>query len=95
MVNVCFSLTGAVINTSALFTYDSEYLLDTYFYVPRHDQSFVPVFSVPENPDDPLTNQAAEICSGEGSQFCRYVKKSTNSISRKVGRFSKIRQKTV
>ncbi|KAM4528244.1 sushi domain-containing protein 2-like [Odontesthes bonariensis] len=67
-----FGASWAVINTSALFTYDSEYLLDTYFYLPRHDQSFLPVFSVPENPDDPLTNQAAEICSGEGSQFCRY-----------------------
>ncbi|XP_072228345.1 sushi domain-containing protein 2-like [Leuresthes tenuis] len=67
-----FGASWAVINTSALFTYDSEYLLDTYFSVPRHDQSFVPVFYVPENPDDPLINQTAEICSGEGSQFCRY-----------------------
>lgn len=67
-----FYLSGAVLNTSALFTYDSEYLLTTFYYEPRHDKSFVPVFSVPENPDDPLTDQAAEICSGEGSQFCRY-----------------------
>ncbi|KAM9735093.1 sushi domain-containing protein 2-like [Menidia menidia] len=67
-----FGASWAVINASALFTYDSEYLLDQYYHAPRHDPSFSPVFSVPENPDDPLTNQAAEICSGEGSQFCRY-----------------------
>lgn len=73
---MCFScLTGAISNESALFTYDSEYLLDTYYYAQRHDHSFVPAFSVPENPDDPLDNQASEICSGEGSQFCRYEKK--------------------
>ncbi|XP_017265981.1 sushi domain-containing protein 2 isoform X2 [Kryptolebias marmoratus] len=67
-----FGASWAVLNTSALFTYDSEYLLNTYYYKPRHDDNFVPVFSVPEDPDDPLTGQAAQICSGEGSQFCRY-----------------------
>ncbi|XP_044030297.1 sushi domain-containing protein 2-like isoform X1 [Siniperca chuatsi] len=67
-----FGASWAVYNKSALFTYDSEYLLDTYYYGPRHDLSFVPVFSVPESPDDPLANQASEICTGEGSQFCRY-----------------------
>ncbi|XP_054896694.1 sushi domain-containing protein 2-like isoform X2 [Poeciliopsis prolifica] len=67
-----FGASWAVENTSALFTYDSEYLLNTYCFVPRHDPNFLPVFSVPEDPDDPLNTQAAEICSGEGSQFCRY-----------------------
>ncbi|XP_038589592.1 sushi domain-containing protein 2-like isoform X1 [Micropterus salmoides] len=67
-----FGASWAVKNNSALFTYDSEYLLDTYYYGTRHDFSFLPVFSVPESPDDPLANQASEICSGEGSQFCRY-----------------------
>lgn len=71
LIRVCFCPTGAVENISALFTYDSDYLLNTYFFAPRHDPSFIPVFSVPENPDDPLNNQAAEICTGEGSQFCR------------------------
>lgn len=64
--------TGAVTNKSALFTYDSKYLLDTYYFSPKHDDRFIPVFSVPDRPDDPLSNQASEICSGEGSQFCRY-----------------------
>ncbi|XP_051269108.1 sushi domain-containing protein 2-like [Dicentrarchus labrax] len=67
-----FGASWAVYNESALFTYDSEYLLEEYYYGPRHDLHFVPVFSVPESPDDPLASQASEICSGEGSQFCRY-----------------------
>ncbi|XP_061590171.1 sushi domain-containing protein 2-like [Cololabis saira] len=67
-----FGASWAVDNTSALFTYDSEYLLEMYYFVPRHDTSFIPVFFVPESPDDPLNNQAAVICSGEGSHFCRY-----------------------
>ncbi|KAL7376656.1 hypothetical protein ABVT39_012807 [Epinephelus coioides] len=67
-----FGASWAISNKSALFTYDSDYLLNTYLYYPRHDHTFIPVFSVPESPDDPLANQAAEICSGEGAQFCRY-----------------------
>ena len=68
-------LTGAVYNASALFTYDTQYLLDTYNYAPRHDHTFIPVFSVPVSPDDPLGEQASEICSGEGARFCRCTKK--------------------
>lgn len=71
-LTLSFCLTGTVENKSALFTYDSEYLLDTYLYSPRLDPSFIPVFFVPENPDDPLASQASKICTGEGSQFCRY-----------------------
>ncbi|KAM4634094.1 sushi domain-containing protein 2-like [Polymixia lowei] len=67
-----FGGSWAITNDTSLFTYDSEYLLDTYFHVPRHDPSFVPVFSVPDNQDDPLAQQASEICSGEGSLYCRY-----------------------
>uniref|UniRef100_A0A3Q3JPF9 Sushi domain containing 2 n=1 Tax=Monopterus albus TaxID=43700 RepID=A0A3Q3JPF9_MONAL len=67
-----FGASWGVSNDSALFTYDSEYLLDTYYHAPGHVDSFIPVFFVPESPDDPLANQASEICSGEGSEFCRY-----------------------
>lgn len=67
-----FGASWAVHNSSALFTYDSEYLLETYYHASRHDPSFFPEFSVPESPDDPLSSQATQICSGEGSQFCRY-----------------------
>lgn len=70
---VVFSLclAGAISNASALFTYDSEGLLDTYYHAQRHDTSFLPVFSVPEDPNDPLANSASTICAGEGSGFCR------------------------
>ncbi|TKS84488.1 Sushi domain-containing protein 2 [Collichthys lucidus] len=67
-----FGISWIVENKSALFTYDSEYLLDTYLYGQRLDPSFIPVFFIPENPDDPLASQASKICTGEGSQFCRY-----------------------
>ncbi|XP_073334085.1 sushi domain-containing protein 2-like [Pagrus major] len=67
-----FGASWTVLNKSALFTYDNQYLIDNYLDAPRHDPSFIPVFTVPENPDDPLANQASEICTGEGSQFCRY-----------------------
>lgn len=66
-----FCVAGAISNESALFTYDSEILLNTYYYVSRHDNSFVPVFSVPKSPDDPLANQTYEICTGEGAEYCR------------------------
>lgn len=67
-----FGASWAISNESSLFTYDSVYLLDEYFYAPKHDPAFIPVFSVPDHPDDPLLNQASRICVGEGSQFCRY-----------------------
>ncbi|XP_061553996.1 sushi domain-containing protein 2 [Phycodurus eques] len=67
-----FGASWAVSNESALFTYDSKYLLDTYYNSPRHDPDFIPAFSVPENPDDPLYDVASDVCSGAGSQFCRY-----------------------
>lgn len=71
----CFFVTGAISNNSALFTYDTAHLLDTYYYSPRHDHTFIPVFTDPANPDDPLSDQASEICTGEGSQFCKYDRK--------------------
>ncbi|XP_037341487.2 sushi domain-containing protein 2 [Pungitius pungitius] len=67
-----FGASWAISNESALFTYDSEILLNTYYYSSRHDSSFVPVFFVPESPDDPLANQAREICTGDGAEYCRY-----------------------
>ncbi|KAM3874287.1 sushi domain-containing protein 2-like [Diretmus argenteus] len=67
-----FGRSWAISNETSLFTYDSEYLLDTYLHAAGHDSSFVPVFSIPDNPDDPLANEASEICSGEGSLYCRY-----------------------
>ncbi|XP_075901129.1 sushi domain-containing protein 2 [Nelusetta ayraudi] len=67
-----FGASWAISNASALFTYDSKGLLDTYYHAQRHDTSFLPVFPIPEDPNDPLANSASTICAGEGSDFCRY-----------------------
>uniref|UniRef100_A0A7N8WP74 Sushi domain-containing protein 2-like n=1 Tax=Mastacembelus armatus TaxID=205130 RepID=A0A7N8WP74_9TELE len=48
-----FGASWAISNVSALFTYDSDYLLDTYYHAPRHEHSFIPVFFAPESPEDP------------------------------------------
>ena len=66
------SITGAILNTSSLFTYDSEHLLNTYLRAPKHDPDFNPAFSAPEDPGDALLVQASKLCSGEGSTYCRY-----------------------
>ncbi|XP_020340683.1 sushi domain-containing protein 2 isoform X1 [Oncorhynchus kisutch] len=67
-----FGASWAILNESTLFTYDSEHLLNSYLHAPKHDASFRPVFSIPEDPNDPLGSQASELCSGEGSLYCRY-----------------------
>uniref|UniRef100_A0A8C5D8K2 Sushi domain containing 2 n=1 Tax=Gouania willdenowi TaxID=441366 RepID=A0A8C5D8K2_GOUWI len=67
-----FGANWAIRNASTLFTYDTEYLLENYYHSPKHDHMFIPVFFTPESADDPLATEAANICSGEGSQFCRY-----------------------
>lgn len=55
---------------SSLFTYDSHYLLDSYFFPLSHDPAFVPAFSLPLKPDDPLAADMLSMCLGEGAQFC-------------------------
>ncbi|XP_029024036.2 sushi domain-containing protein 2-like isoform X2 [Betta splendens] len=67
-----FGASWAVSHDAALFTYDSQKLLDEYYNAPRHDPDFIPEFWIPESPDDPLANEASQICSGEGSRFCRF-----------------------
>uniref|UniRef100_A0A3B5LRS1 Sushi domain containing 2 n=1 Tax=Xiphophorus couchianus TaxID=32473 RepID=A0A3B5LRS1_9TELE len=57
-------------NMSSLFTYDSHYLLDSYFFPLSHDPAFVPAFSLPLKPDDPLAADMLSMCLGEGAQFC-------------------------
>ncbi|XP_015258358.1 PREDICTED: sushi domain-containing protein 2-like isoform X2 [Cyprinodon variegatus] len=55
---------------SSLFTYDSQYLLDSYFFPSSHDTAFVPAFPLPLKPDDPLVADMLLMCLGEGAQFC-------------------------
>uniref|UniRef100_A0A8C9S3J0 Sushi domain containing 2 n=1 Tax=Scleropages formosus TaxID=113540 RepID=A0A8C9S3J0_SCLFO len=59
-------------NETSLFTYDSDHLLDTYFFAPKHDPDFVPAFSVEDGPEDPLQGPMTALCSGEGFALCRY-----------------------
>uniref|UniRef100_A0A8D0DEN9 Sushi domain containing 2 n=1 Tax=Sander lucioperca TaxID=283035 RepID=A0A8D0DEN9_SANLU len=66
---------------SSLFTYDSTYLLDTYYFPPSHDHTFVPAFSQPERPDDPLVADTLTICVGEGAKFCKYDTLTTRSLT--------------
>ncbi|KAG5272530.1 hypothetical protein AALO_G00166550 [Alosa alosa] len=75
-----FGASWAILNESSLFTYDSKYLLDSYLFVPKHDLNFSPTFTIPDNPDDPLLNEASKLCAGDGAEFCRYDTLVTRSI---------------
>ncbi|XP_075424181.1 sushi domain-containing protein 2 isoform X2 [Ascaphus truei] len=64
-----FGADWAVTNDSSLFTYDSEELLSDYYQI-KHHTDFLPVFSVEEDPSDPLTAQMHELCGSD--PFCRF-----------------------
>ncbi|XP_068460520.1 sushi domain-containing protein 2 [Clinocottus analis] len=66
---------------SSLFTYDSKYLLDTYSFPPSPHPAFVPAFSLPERPDDPLVADMLAVCFGEGAQFCKYDTLTARSLA--------------
>ncbi|XP_061586545.1 sushi domain-containing protein 2 [Cololabis saira] len=68
--------------TSSLFTYDTNYLLDSYWFPPSHDPAFVPAFALPESPDDPLVADMLSVCSGEGAQLCKHDTLITRSLAR-------------
>ncbi|KAK7895287.1 hypothetical protein WMY93_020612 [Mugilogobius chulae] len=68
-----FGASWAITKNSSLFTYDSTFLETEYKNAPKHDATFFPDFYVSENSSDPLLNQAVQICSGQGSQFCSGV----------------------
>uniref|UniRef100_A0A8C1C393 Sushi domain containing 2 n=1 Tax=Cyprinus carpio carpio TaxID=630221 RepID=A0A8C1C393_CYPCA len=70
----------AITNETSLFTYDSTFLLNEYYYAPKHDPSFIPNFSVTEDPEDPLLEPALSLCAGEGASFCKYDTLSMRSL---------------
>nr|XP_043882044.1 sushi domain-containing protein 2 isoform X1 [Solea senegalensis] len=72
---------GWNIPKSSLFTYDSKYLLDTYSFPQNHNSAFVPVFSLPETPDDPLVADMLTMCFGEGAQLCKHDTLTTRSLA--------------
>ncbi|XP_042369858.1 sushi domain-containing protein 2-like, partial [Plectropomus leopardus] len=65
---------------SSLFTYDSKYLLDNYYFPPSYDPAFVPAFSLLERPDDPLVGNMLTMCSGDGATLCKYDTLTTRSL---------------
>ncbi|KAL0193914.1 hypothetical protein M9458_012210 [Cirrhinus mrigala] len=77
---MCYSSPGAITNETSLFTYDSHYLLNEYYYAPKHDSSFIPNFSVTEDPEDPLLEPMLNLCAGEGASFCKYDALSMRSL---------------
>lgn len=76
-----FGASWNISKNSSLFTYDSKYLLDTYYFPPSHDPAFVPPFSQPERPDDPLVADMLRMCFGKGAKFCKYDTLSTRSLA--------------
>lgn len=77
---MCFSSSGAITNETSLFTYDSTHLLNEYYYASKHDPSFIPNFSVTEDPEDPLLEPTLNLCAGEGASFCKYDALSMRSL---------------
>ncbi|XP_051527168.1 sushi domain-containing protein 2 [Myxocyprinus asiaticus] len=75
-----YSAGWAITNETSLFTYDSTHLLNEYYYALKHDPSFIPNFSVTEDPEDPLLEATLKMCSGEGEQFCKYDSLSMRSL---------------
>ncbi|XP_036069422.1 sushi domain-containing protein 2 isoform X1 [Oryzias melastigma] len=74
--------TWNISKTSSLFTYDSAHLLDSYYFPPSHDSAFVPAFTLPERPDDPLVADMSALCVGEGAEFCTYDTLVTRSLEK-------------
>ncbi|KAJ8384933.1 hypothetical protein AAFF_G00197410 [Aldrovandia affinis] len=83
-----FGASWAITNETSLFTYDSEYLLKTFYFGPKHDSGFVPLFSVPDTPADPLYQEAQRMCAGQGSAFCRFDALAARSLE--VGNATKV-----
>uniref|UniRef100_A0A8B9KR96 Sushi domain containing 2 n=1 Tax=Astyanax mexicanus TaxID=7994 RepID=A0A8B9KR96_ASTMX len=79
-----FGASWAISNQSSLFTYDSPRLLNEYYYSPKHDPSFIPVFTITEDPADPLLQPTLLLCSGTGdsagAQFCKYDALTSRSL---------------
>ncbi|XP_069475274.1 uncharacterized protein [Ambystoma mexicanum] len=66
----------AITAETSLFTYDSWYLEDNYHI--KHDPDFIPVFSVQEDPSDPLTADMLQLCQSD--LFCRFDTLTTRSL---------------
>ncbi|NXJ03679.1 SUSD2 protein, partial [Odontophorus gujanensis] len=81
-----FGANWAVENGTSLFTYDTEMLLNNFFYGEKHNASFLPVFSPYEDPADPLMEQMVSLCGSD--PFCRFDVLTTRSLQ--VGNFTRL-----
>lgn len=77
---------GAVENGTSLFTYDTEFLLNNFFYEKKHNASFLPVFFPYEDPADPLVKEMHSLCDSD--PFCRFDVLTTRSLQ--VGSSTKL-----
>ncbi|RMC05871.1 hypothetical protein DUI87_17414 [Hirundo rustica rustica] len=73
-----FGASWAIENGSSLFTYDTESLLNSFFYGEKHNASFLPVFSPYEDPADPLVEEMVSCCGSD--TFCRFDVLTTRSL---------------
>ncbi|NWX19234.1 SUSD2 protein, partial [Aegotheles bennettii] len=81
-----FGANWAVENGTSLFTYDTEFLLNNFFYGEKHNASFLPVFFPYEDPADPLVKEMVLLC--ESDPFCRFDVLTTRSLQ--VGSSTKL-----
>ncbi|XP_029141937.1 sushi domain-containing protein 2 [Protobothrops mucrosquamatus] len=81
-----FGADWAITNETSLFTYDTQDLLHDFVHGPKHNSSFVPVFSPPEDADASLLQQAAALCNTD--TFCRFDVLTTGDLA--VGNITRL-----
>ncbi|KAM4808187.1 sushi domain-containing protein 2 [Rhinophrynus dorsalis] len=79
-----FGADWAVTSDSSLFTYDSQFLIEKYQV--KHDPEFVPIFSVQEDPNDPIKEEMDKLC--DTNSFCRFDVLTTRDLQ--VGNATKL-----
>ncbi|KAM8797748.1 kremen protein 1 [Eudromia elegans] len=81
-----FGADWAVENGTSLFTYDTEFLLNDFFFGEKHNSSFLPVFFPYEDPADPLMKDMVLLCDSD--PFCKFDVLTTRSLQ--VGNSTKL-----
>uniref|UniRef100_A0A8C6Z6W7 Sushi domain containing 2 n=1 Tax=Nothoprocta perdicaria TaxID=30464 RepID=A0A8C6Z6W7_NOTPE len=81
-----FGADWAVENGTSLFTYDTEFLLNNFFFVEKHNSSFLPVFFPYEDSADPLMKDMVLLCDSD--PFCKFDVLTTRSLQ--VGNSTKL-----
>ncbi|EMP37206.1 Sushi domain-containing protein 2 [Chelonia mydas] len=81
-----FGADWAVKYETSLFTYDTQFLLNNFFYAEKHNSAFIPVFSPYEDPADLLVKEMTLLCDSD--PFCRFDVLTTRSL--KVGNSTRV-----